>query len=291
MSFKKVFLLSCILGANSVATSVYASEIPPFGYPAYETRSIHANSNNKDYELYIQLPKSYWDTKTAYPLIIVNDTSWGFPITNGAMALMGGNVVKEAIVVGVSYSKGDDRTISRTRDYTPTYSPEESNGHSSAARKASGHAKEYTAFLADQVIPLLKNSYRVDANNKIFVGHSFSGLLGCYILVNRPEIFDHYIIGSPSLWYDNKVIFEMEKRYADKHKSLSAHAMIYADQNDSSLNNKQMADDVLAFEKVLRSRNYAGLDLQVEIIKGENHHSVFPGLLSRGLMAAIPLKN
>ena len=290
MSFKKVFLLSCILAANSFATSVYASEIPPFGYTAYETKSIHANSNNKEYELYIQLPKSYADTKAAYPLIIVNDTSWGFPITNGAMALMGGNVVKEAIVVGVSYSKGDDRTISRTRDYTPTYSPDEPNGHSSAARKVSGHAKEYTSFLADQVIPLLQKNYRVDDSNKIFVGHSFSGLLGTYILVNRPEVFDHYIIGSPSVWYDSKVIFKMEEIYAKTHKSLKTNAMIYVDANDDSLNNNKMADDALAFEKQLLSRNYEGFSWRVEVMRGENHHSVFPGLLSKGLMAAIPLK-
>lgn len=273
-----------------VAMNVQANSLPPYGYPPFKTLAIHADSNNKDYELYIQLPKSYLDTKTNYPLIIVNDTSWGFPITNGAMALMGGNVVQEAIVVGVSYSKGDDRTISRTRDYTPTYSADEPNGHSSAARKASGHAKEYTAFLADQVIPLLQKNYRVDANNKIFVGHSFSGLLGAYILVNRPEIFDHYIIGSPSLWYDDKVIFKMEEVYAKTHKMLKTNAMIYVDANDDSLNNKKMADDALAFEKQLLSRKYEGLRLRVEVIHGENHYSVFPGLLSKGLMAAIPLK-
>lgn len=280
------FLISSVMLTNIA----YGEGLSAFELPLSEVRSIHANSNNKDYELYIQLPASYKNSTTNYPLIVVNDSRFAFPLASGAMQLMGDRVVKEAIVVGVSYSKGDDSTISRTRDYTPTYSPNEPNGHSSAARKVSGHAKEYTAFLADQVIPLLQKSYRVDAGNKIFVGHSFGGLLGSYILVNRPEIFDHYIIGSPSLWYDNKVIFEMEKEYAKKHKSLKTHAMIYVDDNDSSLNNQKMADDVLAFEKVLRSRNYSGLNLQVEVIKDENHHSVFPGLLSRGLMAAIPLK-
>lgn len=289
MLFKKM-LLSIVLGASIVIGSVYADQIPPFGYPAYETLSIHANSNNKDYELYIQLPKSYPNTKTAYPLIIVNDTNFAFPITNGSMALMGGNVVKEAIVVGVSYAKGEDRTISRTRDYTPTYSPAEPNGHSSAARKVSGHAKEYTAFLADQVIPFLQKNYRVDAKNKIFVGHSFGGLLGSYILVNRPEVFDHYIIGSPSLWYDKKVIFKMEEAYAKTHKSLPVNAVIYVDDNDGSMSDNKMAEDALAFEKQLRSRNYEGLKVRVEVIRGENHHSVFPGLLSKGLMAVIPLE-
>jgi uncharacterized protein len=82
----------------------------------------------------------------------------------------------------------------------------------------------------------------------------------------------------------------MEKKYAERNKTLKTHALIYADDNDGSLHNNQMVDDVLAFEKILRSRNYSGLNLQVEVIEGENHHSVFPGLLSRGLMAAIPLK-
>lgn len=286
----KKMVFGLLLSSVILTNTADSEELPAFSLPNSEVRTIHANSNKKDYELYIQLPESYKNSKATYPLIIVNDSRFALPITSGAMALMGNKVVKEAIVVGVSYSKGDDRTISRTRDYTPTYSPREPNGHSSAARKVSGHAKEYTSFLADQVIPLLQNSYRVDASNKIFIGHSFGGLLGSYILVNRPEVFDHYIIGSPSLWYDNKVIFEMEKQYAKKHTSLKANVMIYVDDDDSSLNNKKMAEDVLAFEQVLRSRNYAGLSLKVEVIKDENHHSVFPGLVSRGLMAAIPLK-
>lgn len=278
-----------LLSSVMLGNSAYSEELPAFSLPQSEVRSIHSKSNDKDYELYIYLPESYKKSSKNYPLILVNDSRYAFPLVSGAVAFMGNNVIKEAIVVGVSYSKGDDGAISRTRDYTPTYSPIESNGRSSETRKVSGHAKEYTAFLADQVIPLMQKNYRIDSNNKIFVGHSFGGLLGSYILVNRPEIFDRYIIGSPSLWYDNKVIFEMEKKYAATHKTLKAQALIYIDDNAGQVSTLQMVENVLALEKVLRSRNYAGLNLEVEVIKGENHHSVFPGLLSKGLMAAIPL--
>ena len=144
--------------------------------------------------------------------------------------------------------------------------------------------------MADQVIPLLIKKYRVDPNHKIFVGHSFGGLLGSYILVNRPGLFDHYIIGSPSLWYDEKVIFKMEETYAKNNKSLKAHVMIYVDDNNGSAKDRKMADNVLLFEKILRSRNYSGLKLEVVVIADENHFSVFPGLVARGLMASIPLK-
>jgi uncharacterized protein len=288
MLVKKVFLLSLLLGIASTTANANAAELPPFGYPAFETVNIHANSNNKDYELYIQLPKSYSDTKTTYPLIIVNDTNFAFPITNGAMALMGGAVVEEAIVVGISYSKGDDRSISRTRDYTPTFSPVEKSGYSSASRLASGHAKEYVDFIESQVIPLIQKNYRINAEKRVFVGHSFGGLLGAYILFKKPNLFSDYIIGSPSLWYDDRVMFNLEKEYSKSHKYLPVNVTMFV----GSLENDYhpMVADLLAMEKQLRSRNYKGLKLRVEVMQGENHHSVFPGLLSKGLMAAIPLK-
>lgn len=281
-----IFLLS----SSFLVNPAISEELPVYSLPQSEVRTIHAESNKKDYDLYIRLPDSYKNSTAVYPVVILNDALYAFPIASGAMQLMGNKVIQDAIVVGISHSKGEDRGVSRTRDYTPTFSPLEANGHSSASRLASGHAKEYVEFIEEQVIPLLEKNYRIDANNKIFVGHSFGGLLGTYILLNKPELFDHYIIGSPSLWYDNKVMFTMEKNYAAKHKSLKARVNIYVDDNDGSLTDKKMEKDVLAFEKALRSRNYSGLDLKVEVIKGENHHSVFPGLLSRGLMAAIPLK-
>jgi len=283
MFIKKAFSL-LVLGAVIFVNGSYANQLPPFGHSAYETINIHANSNNKDYELYVQLPKSYPNTKTSYPLIIVNDTNFAFPITNGAMSLMGGAVVEEAIVVGISYSKGDDRMVSRTRDYTPTFSPVDNSGNSSPARMVSGHAQEYVDFIESQVIPLVQKKYRIDPKKRVFVGHSYGGLLGTYILFKKPHLFTDYIIGSPSLWYDNRVMFTLEKEFSKKHSRLPVNVAMFVGSLEGDLS------DLLAMEKQLRSRHYEGFKLHVEVMQGENHHSVFPGLLSRGLMAAIPLK-
>lgn len=287
--FIRNLMALCLLALTAFASALaHANWLPPFGYPPFETVTIHSKSNNKDYELYIQLPKSYQDTKTHYPFIIVNDTNFAFPITNGAMALMGGAVVKEAIVVGISYSKGDDRMVSRTRDYTPTFSPVDKNGNSSHARMASGHAKEYVDFIERQVIPLLKEKYRIDSKKRVFVGHSYGGLLGTYILFKKPHLFTDYIIGSPSLWYDNRVMFRLEKEFSKNHRSLPANVAMFV----GSLENDYypMVTDLLALEKTLRSRDYEEFNLRVEVLQGENHHSVFPGLLSKGLMTSLPLE-
>lgn len=288
MSMRNVFnaLIAFALGVMSILS--HAEELSPVTYPLSEVRAIHANSNGKDYELYIQLPPSYKESKKAYPLIVVNDSRFAFPLTSGAMRLMGDRVVQESIVVGISYAKGEDIGVSRTRDYTPTYSPKESSAHSDDARAVSGHAKEYVQFIEEQVFPLLKAKYRIDISNKIFVGHSFGGLLGSYIVTNKPNLFDHYIIGSPSLWYDKKVILKMEEEYSKHNTDLKAHVLLYVDADSSGKNS--MVTDVLAFEKALRSRGYKSLRLHAEVLKNENHHSVFPALLSKGLMQSIPLK-
>lgn len=265
----------------------YAEELPPVTYPLSEVITLHANSNGKDYELLIQLPQSYKKSKKTYPLIVVNDSRFAFPLTSGAMQLMGDRVVQEAIVVGISYAKGEDIGISRTRDYTPTHSPKESSAHSDEARAVSGHAKEYVQFIEEQILPLLKAQYRIDNSNKIFVGHSFGGLLGAYIVTKKPNLFDHYILGSPSLWYDKRVILKMEEEYSKNNTDLKAHVLLYVDADSSGKNS--MVTDVLAFEKALRSRGYKSLRLHAEVLKNENHHSVFPALLSKGLMQSIPL--
>lgn len=282
------YVLPLFMSVVGFTSQVLAAELPPFGYPKFETLSVHANSNNKDYELYVQVPQSYADSKTNYPLILVNDSRFAFPVTTGAMALMGGAVVQEAVVVGISYAKGEDRSISRTRDYTPTYSPIEKSGYSSASRLASGHAREYVDFIETQVIPLVQQKYRIDTNKKVFVGHSFGGLLGAYILFTKPKLFTDYIIGSPSLWYDSRVMFSMEKEYAKSHTQLPVNVSMFVGELENDY--YPMVKDLRDMEKQLRSRNYKGLNLKVEVLANENHHSVFPGLLSKGLMATIPLK-
>lgn len=277
------FLPLCFL-----ANVAYSEKLPAYSLPLSEVRAIHAESNSEDYELYIQLPESYAASTKSYPLVLVNDTRFAFASASGAMQLMGGRVIQEAILVGISYSKGDDIGVSRTRDYTPTFSPVEKNGHSSASRLVSGHAKEYVDFIENQVIPLMQKNYRIDTKKKVFVGHSFGGLLGTYILFKKPRLFTHYIIGSPSLWYDNGVMFKLEADYAKSSKQLPATVSMYVGSLENDYN--PMVDDLIKMEKQLRSRNYSGLNLRVEVIKDETHHSVFPGLLARGLVASIPIE-
>ena len=275
----KNILCSCLLALCCPALYGQANEnvLPAYSLEFSQVRQIHSESNNKEYELYIRLPNSYATTKTNYPLIVINDVKYAFPIASGMMHLMGGVDIKEAILVGISYSKGDSGDLSRRRDYTPT---------AMADRPGSGNAKEYVQFIGQQIIPEIKKYYRVDDKNKVFVGHSYGGLLGAYILTHQPELFDHYVLGSPSLWYDNEVMFKMEADYAKQHKDMKANVAFFVGSNEN--NYRPMVDDLLEFETQLRARQYPNLKMTVEVLQGETHYSVFPALLSKGLVKVIP---
>lgn len=63
--------------------------------------------------------------------------------------------------------------------------------------------------MESELTPYFKQHYRVSEST--FVGHSFGGLFGSYLLIKHPNLFNNYIIVSPSLWYDNHLLLQLAK--------------------------------------------------------------------------------
>jgi pimeloyl-ACP methyl ester carboxylesterase len=40
--------------------------------------------------------------------------------------------------------------------------------------------------------------YRADMGEKIYAGHSYGGLIGVHVLLTEPDMFQRYVLGSPS---------------------------------------------------------------------------------------------
>ncbi|MDO3386685.1 alpha/beta hydrolase-fold protein [Gilvimarinus sp. SDUM040013] len=260
----------------------------PYSIDRTYTHSITSSINGKEYELYVRVPRSYETSDKRYPLAVLNDTGASFPTVSGVLQLLTVKDMQEIVAVGISYSVGDDGGVSRTRDYTPTFAPDETSFHSVASKQASGHASDYLAFIERDVFPFLASQYRLNMDSKALIGHSFGGLLGAYALVTKPTLFDHYIIGSPSLWYDDKVMFDLERKYAKSNNMMPANVYMYVGDKENN-NTHSMVDDLKQYEAQLRQRQYKGLSLQVEIVPEATHHSAFPHLLTYALPRVFPL--
>ena len=116
------------------------------------------------------------------------------------------NIIPESIVVGIS-------NVDRKRDFTYPSNME-------IDRKefpTSGESEKFIKFIADELQGIVKSKYRTN-NEKTIIGQSLGGLLATEILFKRPDLFDNYIIISPSLWWDdeNMLKYALDKLYKDK---------------------------------------------------------------------------
>jgi predicted alpha/beta superfamily hydrolase len=290
----KRMLAGCVLCLAASAASG-----TPYVLADTEVLDVHAQALDRDYQIYVALPESYQSTNGAarrYPVIFVTDANYGFPVVRAIADRLHKHAhLEEAIVVGLSYAKGDSPTTSRRRDYTP--SVPRAGGYTSdmpGRQVAFGQADAYGRFIANEVFPLLAARYRTDMHRKIFVGHSYGSLLGVELLLTRPETFDDYILGSPSLWFDGGVLFDRERAYARARKDLRAtvyfgigglERLPAGRKRSRSEENADMVADLREFDAALKSHRYPGLRTQLEVFPGEDHASVFPILLTHGLRA------
>lgn len=258
-----------------------------FTIPNSEVFPLKSKYTKKEYDIYIKLPSGYAKSKKQYPILILTDAGYAFPLVSSIYRrLKFSNKIDEIIIVGISYAKGEHFGISRTRDYTPTFSPNEPNGYSKEARLSSGQADNFIRFMKNELIPYLDNNYKVDLTKKAFAGHSLGGLLATYMVISHPNTFDYYMSGSPSLWYHDKSIFGIEKKYAKNNSDLKANLYMGIGALENLPNGFQMVSDMNTLEERLKSRAYGNLNINSMVFPNEDHETVYPTFITQGLLWA-----
>lgn len=288
-------LIACLCVLNG-AMAATATAPPSYVLDNTEVREIRAQALNRDYQVFVALPDSYRKGSKRYPVVFVVDANYSFPIVrNIAQRLSLHAGMEETIVVGLSYAKGDAPVFSRRRDYTPTAPREHGYQSDMPGRQPQfGEAAAYGKFVSSEVLPFIASTYRVNMERKIFIGHSYGSLLGLQILLTEPRTFDHYILGSPSLWYDSGVMFDRERAYAGARKDLPASVFFGVGGREKlapgkkrarSEDNTDMVEDLRDFDGALKSHRYPGLTTRMRVFPDEDHASVFPFIVTHGLRA------
>lgn len=220
----------------------------------------------------VVLPNSY-DSAKKYPMIYFTD--WWFashitiPIYN---ILQISDNIEPVIIVGIrrkSNVSSDDWNNNRRIDLTPTNVPEK--------HKQSGGAKQFLSFIKNELIPTVEKKYNSDTENRGYSGYSLGGLFGTYILLNEPELFKKYLIGSPYLRYDD---YLLSKELAEmKPKKISSIKSIF-------IAVEEEGDQLKAFvdlrESLIKNKS-SKLKLESVIIPNEDHYTAIPSTLIKGL--------
>lgn len=192
----KLIVFFCLLSfAATAQTVMQADSSGPFVLG--ETLQIRSAELGEKRILNIYLPEGYKkDDTTRYPVIYLLDGSAdedfihivGLVQFNSFSWI---NRVPKSIVVGIA-------NVNRLRDFTyPTTLDDDKPKY-----PAAGHSDRFIAYLEKELQPFIEHRYKT-SGTRTLIGESLGGLLATEILLEKPSLFNKYIIISPSLWWDN----------------------------------------------------------------------------------------
>ena len=215
---KYITLLICVclslINCNSkpeAETRPSAKESKNQPFSIGEIVTYHSEVLNEYRALNIYLPNSYQvDSLKNYPVIYLLDGSKDEDFIHIAGLVQFGsfswiNMLPETIVVGIS-------NIDRKRDFTYPSNNKQDNDE----LPTSGGSEKFINFIEQELQPYITTNYRT-TETKTLIGQSLGGLFATEVLFKKPELFNNYIIVSPSLWWDDESLLKfIPKPYTDE---------------------------------------------------------------------------
>jgi hypothetical protein len=264
---KQIFLFCCL-----ILLQVFAkAQTAPVVIPGSQTHKLTSKIvSGQEYELQVMLPAGYEKGAKTYPVLYLMDSQWDFPLVT---ALYGqqyyDGFIPEMIIVGITWTGLNNNPDSlRARDYTPT-----NDKH----QLQSGGAAPFLSFIKNEVFPFVESHYRADKNDRTLMGCSLGGLFTLYALFTEPGLFQRYVAASPAVGWDNEVIYQYEKQYAE-HKT-SAPAKLYFCVGG-------VETGVPMFEKFaaqLINRRYKNVQIKKQVLENIGHSGTKGEGYERGL--------
>lgn len=230
---------------------------------------------NRVYPIFIKTPRSYeFKPDKNYPVIYLTDAWYTFQIASGATRFpMNSGKMKEAIIVGISYSKGSEGSASRVRDFTPSKAP--------AWKMQTGNAEGHARFIREVVFPYIEENYRANGSQRTFVGNSLGGLFGAYVLFRYPDMFQNYILGSPSVWFDENRILRLP--LIGSKVPIRVYLSVGSLEKPSDGEGEDMVSGAKLLAKKISSQSGGNIELEFRVIDGARHTTAFPTTLIQGL--------
>jgi predicted alpha/beta superfamily hydrolase len=230
---------------------------------------IYSESIADSFYIFVSVPDSYELSDKRYPVLYALDGDVAFGLAASiARYLQIGNNIPELIIVGIGYGTIDKSAgEKRKRDYRPS---------------KTGDTERFLDFLENELTPLIDSNYRTLPGDRTINGYSIGGLFGLYSLFTRPEIFKRYIIGSPSLSWDNNSIFNYEESSKDKISDKQIKIFISVGSEESDEKYFEPIDKLVT---QIQERNYPAVKLEAKVFDGSTHLMGPPESLTHGLIS------
>ncbi|MCL1664612.1 alpha/beta hydrolase-fold protein [Elizabethkingia ursingii] len=212
---------------------------------------FHSDILKEDRNINIYLPEEFNPTDaTKYPVIYILDggVEEDFFHIAGIVRYNTQPWVERfprSIVVGIE-------NTNRRRDFTyavPDLNFLEKEGFKKESFPQYGGSEKYISFLKNELQPYIEKKYKAN-NNRTIIGESLAGLMSTEILLKEPEMFNQYIIISPSMWWGGeKLLKEADSLLKSKLKT-TKNVYIGAPNKEEDV---RMYNEAEALYKILKS--------------------------------------
>jgi len=218
-------MLACFVALSCLAQSRAAAQPADRSIELGEAYSFRSSILDEDRQLQVALPESYGRTTMAYPVLYVLDGSSHLLHASATARFLASarDRIPELIVVAIP-------NRNRNRDMTP-----------------GPGAATFQRVLAEELIPWVERKFRA-APERILVGHSLSASFAVHTLLNRPELFDAYVVASAPIWRYEGLDADMKEGLP---RAARAGAAVYLSVGQHE--NERLRDGLQRFAATLRS--------------------------------------
>lgn len=286
---KTLAYLACFACAITLASAQPNSSQPTpaqgeWRIPGTESFTFTSAIVQRDYEIMVGLPRKY-SGSGKHPVLYVLDANSLFPLAIEMTRSLSfdPSMKEEPIIVGIGYPVGRyyNTIPHRSRDFTPTANPAmiaRVGREYGFTPDGTGGAPKFLQALAEEIIPLVESRYRIDERRRALYGYSTSGLFAYYALLQRPELFQSYLIGAPYFEWDDSAAWKFEEQFAATRRDLPARVFLTVGLLDTEL-----VPIVAKLDALFRARQYQKFTWHTEYYPGETHPSALSLSLNRGL--------
>ncbi len=211
---------------------------------------------NEDRQIIISLPEGYAKSNANYPVLYLTDGFQNIEHVRGSVEILTrtGNI-PPIIIVGI-------KSVNRERDFILTKT--ESN-------PKSGGGKQFLAFIETELIPYIDSTYRTNSF-RVLEGHSLGGLFAASTLIEKPEIFQGFIIMSPAFWWNNEELTNKAKVFFKTNSNLEKSLFFGIGKKESS-KEFGMRKELANFINVLKANKPQKLNFEHKEFDDEGHMS------------------
>ena len=233
---------------------------------------------DQNFQIKMSYPKNYHkNTSKTYPVLYIIDAETNFGgVSYVVQRLIKDRLIPEILVVGIAYDTDYKNFYSlRSRDLTPVRDDNvRMGGH---RNDPTGGAPQFSDFLEFELIPHIESSYRVKKGDRGIYGHSYGGLYGSYAVVDKPHLFNRYLLLGPSLWFKDKIIVN---ELPGKTPTYNQPTRLYMGSGELDLRIQEFQEEFVA---ILREKNLPNLSIKSEVMDNETHRTIFGAGFMNGL--------